>query len=287
MTKATINTGELLRTALVGDVTSPVMGINPYEVTADGVPFVSVGAGGVCYTVRVGSEARGWAADQVEPGASIANPDAAANEALMLYACVGNRVTVRSGGAEGAAGVVTGKHEAFHAYKHVLVHLPADALEALVPDDRLVVQAIGRGMKVDELPEITCHSLGPELWDAWAPERSDGRLRLRVTRVLSPEVVGMGSGRVSGATSVALQSGADEALDGLRIGDLVAVSDWDATYYTGYHEDRVTIGVVATGDSPVLGNGPATTILLSGPSAAFDLAVDNGANLAQLLDLAT
>jgi hypothetical protein len=285
MTKATINNDELLRTALVGDVTSPVMGINPYDVTADGVPFVSVGAGGVCYTVTVGSEAHGWAADQVEPGASIANPDAAANEALLLYACVGNRVTVRSGDAAGAIGVVTGKHEAFHAYKHVLVHLAADALDALVPDDRLVVRAIGRGMKIDELPELTCHSLGPELWEAWAPELADTRLRLRVARVLAPEVVGMGSGRVSGATSIALQAGADEALDGLRIGDLVAVSDWDATYYTGYHEGRVTVGVVATGDSPVLGNGPATTILLSGASTAFDLVVDGDANLAQLLGL--
>lgn len=285
MTKATINNDELLRTALVGDVTSPVMGINPYDVTADGVPFVSVGAGGVCYTVTVGSEAHGWAADQVEPGASIANPDAAANEALMLYACVGNRVTVRSGDAAGAIGVVTGKHEAFHAYKHVLVHLAPDALDALVPDDRLVVRAIGRGMKIDEFPELTCHSLGPELWDAWAPERADGRLRLRVARELAPEVVGMGSGRVSGATSIALQAGADEALDGLRIGDLVAVSDWDAAYYTGYHEGRVTVGVVATGDSPVLGNGPATTILLSGPTTAFDLVVDGDANLAQLLGL--
>jgi hypothetical protein len=285
MPNATANLGELLRTALVGDVTSPVMGINPYDVSADGVPFVSVGAGGICYTVTVGSEARGWAADQVEPGASIANPDPAANEALMLFACVGNRVTVRSGGAAGAAGVVTGKHEAFHAYKHVLVHLPAHSLEALVPGDRLVVHASGRGMTVDGLPEITCHSLGPELWNAWAPQRSDRTLQLRVTRVLAPEVVGMGSGRVSGATSIALQGAADDSLDGLRIGDLVAVREWDASYYTGYHEDRVTIGVVSTGDSPVLGNGPATTILLSGPAASFELAVDADANLAQLLEL--
>jgi hypothetical protein len=203
----------------------------------------------------------------------------------MLYACVGNRVTVRSGEAAGATGVVTGKHEAFHAYKHVLVHLAADTLDVLAPGDRLVVHATGRGMTVDELPEITCHSLGPELWEAWAGERTDGKLRLRVTRVLAPEVVGMGSGRVSGATSIALQSGADDALEGLRIGDFVAVRDWDATYYTGYHEDRITVGVVSTGDSPVLGNGPATTILLSGPAKAFDLAVDAEANLAQLLDL--
>jgi len=188
---------------------------------------------------------------------------------------------VRTGAAAGAAGIVTGKHEAFHAYKHVLVHLDADALEQLVPGDRLLVHACGRGMRIEDRPEIACHSLGPELWEAWAATGE----RLRVTRVLAPEVVGMGSGRVSGATSVALQTGADVALDGLRIGDLVAVRDWDATYITGYHEDRVTVGVVSTGDSPVLGNGPATTILLSGPAAAFDFEVDAGANLADLLDL--
>jgi Domain of unknown function (DUF4438) len=282
---ATINIGELLRTALVGDVTSPVMGINPYDVTAEGTPFVSVGAGGVCYTVAVGDAARGWAADQVEPGASIANPDSAANEALLLYACVGNAATVRTGAAAGATGVVTGKHEAFHSYKHVLVHLPADALDGLVPGDRLVVAATGRGMTVEGLAELTCHSLGPELWEAWAPELAGGRLHARVSRVLPPEVVGMGSGRVSGATSIALQD-VGAALDGLRIGDLVAIRDWDATYYTGYHEERVTIGVVSTGDSPVLGLGPATTILLTGPEASFELEPDPDANLAGLLGLA-
>jgi hypothetical protein len=267
-------------------VTSPTLGTSPYDVTADGVPFVPVGAGGVCYTVKVGDTAGGWAADQVEPGASIANGDAAANEALLVHACVGNRVTVRTGAAAGAAGVVTGKHEAFHAYKHVLVHLTADALDVLVPGDRMVVHAIGRGMTVDGLPEIACHSLSPELWAAWAPQRSGGKLALRVTRVLAPEVVGMGSGRVSGATSIALQSGADSALDGLRIGDLVAVRDWDATYYTGYHEARITVAVVSTGDSPVLGNGPAATILLSGPADSLELGIDDGANLADLLELA-
>ena len=49
MSIATINESELLRTALVGDVTSPVLGGSPYDVSADGVPFVPVGAGGICY----------------------------------------------------------------------------------------------------------------------------------------------------------------------------------------------------------------------------------------------
>ncbi len=35
-------------TAVVGEVTSPSMGMNPYEVAADGTPVVPVGAGGVC-----------------------------------------------------------------------------------------------------------------------------------------------------------------------------------------------------------------------------------------------
>jgi hypothetical protein len=285
MTQATINRAELLRTALVGDVTSPVLGATPYDVTADGIPFVPVGAGGVCYTVKVGMSATGWAADQVEPGVSIANPADPANEALLIYACVGNRVTVRSGAAAGATGVVTGKHEAFHAYKHVLVHVDDDARELIVPGDRFVVTAEGRGMTVDGLPEVTCHSLSPDLWSGWGPEQRANALGLRVTHVLPPEVVGMGSGRVSGATSVALQAGVTDELDNLRIGDIVAIRDWDASYVTGYHEDRVIVGVVTTGDSPVLGNGPATTILLSGPAAAFDFAVDDGANIASLLSL--
>ena len=202
-----------------------------------------------------------------------------------MYACVGNPVQVRTGEAAGAVGVVTGKHEAFHAYKHVLVHLAEDVLEQLAPGDVLRVSASGRGMKVAGLPEIACHSLGPELWDAWAPEEAASRLGVRVTRILPPEVVGMGSGRVSASTSVSLQPAPADGLAGLRIGDIVAVRDWDAAYYTGYHEDRVTIAVVVTGDSPVLGNGPATTILLSGPSDAFVLSVDESANLARLLGL--
>ena len=270
-----INESELLRTALVGEVTSPVMGPNPYDVTADGVPFVPVGAGGICYTVRVGMPACGWAADQVEPGASIANPEAAANEALLAYACVGNRAVVARTGAEG---FVIGKHEAFQLYKHLLVHFDPEALEELVPGDRVVVEACGRGLALEGL---ACHSLGPELWLRWAPERDGDRLRVRVTRVFPPEVVGMGSGRVSAVTSVALQHPPED----LRIGDLVAIRDWDASYITGYHEDRVTVGVVTTGDSPVLGNGPATTILLSGPTAALDFAIDPGANLAALFGI--
>ena len=94
----------------------------------------------------------------------------------------------------------------------------------------------------------------------------------------------MGSGRVSAVTSVALQRGV-EGLEGLRLGDLVAVSDWDATYYTGYREGALTVGVVACGDSPVLGNGPGMTLLLSAPGGFLEPDVDPDANIAGLLEL--
>lgn len=281
-----INESELLVTALVGQVTSPSMGSNPYEIDADGTPVVPVGAGGVCYNVKVGMSALGWAGDQVEPGVSIANAAEPANEALNVFACVGNRVVVRTGAAAGAAGVVVGKHEEFMGYKHVLVHVDDDTLEQIVPGDVFHVRAHGRGMRVDNVPQIACHSLGPALWHAWSPRLDDGRLAVGVTRVLPPEVMGMGTGRVSAITSVALQREAGDGLEGLRLGDLVAVRDWDATYYTGYRAGALTVGVVASGDSPILGNGPGMTLLLSAPDGALRAEVDPDANIAGLLDLA-
>ena len=283
---ARINEEELLVTAVVGDVTSPSMGSNPYEVGADGVPALPIGVGGISYNVRVGMSALGWAGDQVEPGVSLANPVAAANEALNIFACVGNRAIVRTGDAAGSEGVVVGKHETFMASKHVLVHLDAGPLEQVVPGDSFVVRAHGRGMQVQGLPQVACHSLSPDLWNAWAPEIRDGRLALRVTRVLPPEVVGMGSGRVSATTSVALQTEGDgESLAGLRLGDLVAIRDWDATYYTGFREGALTVGVVACGDSPMLGNGPGVTLLTSAPDGRLIPEVDADANIASMLAL--
>ena len=284
---ARINEDELLLTAVVGRATSPSMSVNPYEVGAEGRPVVPVGAGGICLNIRVGMDALGWAGDQVEPGVSIANDAGPANEALNVFACVGNRAVVRSGAVAGASGVVTGKHEAFMGYKHVLVHVDADSLEQVVPGDTFVVRAHGRGMRVEGLPQVACHSLSPELWHAWAPTVDGGGLAVRVTRVLPPEVMGMGTGRVSAVTSVALQRGVPGGeLDGLRLGDPVAVRDWDATYYTGYREGALTVGVVACGDSPILGNGPGMTLLLSAPDGSLAPEPDADANVARVLGLA-
>jgi hypothetical protein len=145
-------------------------------------------------------------------------------------------------------------------------------------------------MSVAGAPGIACHSLGPELWRAWAPAEADGRVAVAVTRILPPEVVGMGSGRVAAATSFAIQTkdadvAREQRLGDLRLGDIVAVRDWDATHYTGYRDGGVTVGVVACGDSPLAGNGPAVTVLLSAADGSLEPELDLDANLATMLGL--
>ena len=184
-----------------------------------------------------------------------------------------------------------GKHESFRAYKHVLVHVGDDILEQIAPGDELLVRACGRGMAVADaagrrLPQPRARALGRH----GAPSATGGRLQVAVTRVLPPEVVGMGSGRVAAATSFALQTKDDDivrehGLADLRLGDLVAVLDWDATHYTGYRDGGVTVGVVASGDSPLAGNGPAVTVLLSAGDGSLEPEVTPAANLAPMLGI--
>ena len=282
----------LVRTMLVGWVSQPEMESSPYLTDLEGRAFVPVGCQGVRYNVRVGMRAFGWEADRVQPGASLAHPDAAANRALNLFACVGNRVRVRTGAAAGAEGVVTGKHEEFQRFQEILVDLPAAALEVLAPGDQVAIEAIGRGLRPCPSPAVVAHSLGPELWAAWAPEPRGVGLEVRVRLELPPEAVGMGAGRVAAATSWELQT-PPSLLEGIpelaqaRLGDLVAVRDWDAAYISGYRPGSVVVGVVSHGASRLPGHGLGLTVLLSGREEKLSLAVDRGANLADLLSLGT
>jgi len=287
---AAINREELVVTALLGQISSPEMSGNPYEITARGEPIVPVGGGGICYNVRVGMLASGWAADQVDPGISIANPQESANGALHVFACVGNRVTIRTGAAAGKYGVVTGKHEAFMAFQHVLVHVDGETLEQMLPGDQMLVRACGRGMRIPALPDVACHSLGLELWDSWAPVLADRSLRTQVAAIVPPELMGSGSGRLSASSSIEIQSADQDMLrrhnlHQLRLGDLVAIRDWDATYFTGYRAGAVTVGVISHGDSRLSGHGPGITILLSSAEGHIEPILNPAANIAALLRL--
>ena len=192
--KPQTNTATLVESQLLGEVTSPELSGSVYTVTRDGLPFVPVGCGGIHYNVTVGMPVFGWAADQAQPGVSLENPDPAANVGLSVFACVGNRAVVRSGPAAGAVGVVTGKHEQFDTFQHVLVDFPQPVIELLVPGDKVAIASVGVGLQIPELPSVTFHSLGPQLWERWAVAMVGGRLEVPVVVTLPPKWWGSGAG---------------------------------------------------------------------------------------------
>ncbi len=94
---------------LVGYAEHPVLGESPYRVDRDGASYVPVGDGGIVLGLELGDSVFKLAADHAAPGACLTHPDAAARHALAVFACVGNRVVVRTGPAAGAIGNVIGK----------------------------------------------------------------------------------------------------------------------------------------------------------------------------------
>ncbi len=56
---------------------------------------------------------------------------------------------------------------------------------------------------------------------------------------------------------------------GLRLGDLVAITDLDARFNAGYRRGWVTIGLVVHGGSPQPGHGPGVTAILTGPAGSL------------------
>jgi hypothetical protein len=75
------------------------------------------------------------------------------------------------------------------------------------------------------------------------------------------------------------------SLDALRLGDVVAVTDYDATVAPRWHPGAITVGVVAHGSSRMAGHGPGINVLLTSPSGAVEPIITRKANLAELLGL--
>jgi hypothetical protein len=89
-------------------------------------------------------------------------------------------------------------------------------------------------------------------------------------------LAGNGIGRPSAGWDLDLQLGPDGpgASAGLRLGDLVAVTDLDSRNNMGYRRGWVTVGVVVHGASPLPGHGPGITPILTGPGTALRVTPD-------------
>jgi hypothetical protein len=160
-----------------------------------------------------------------------------------------------------------------------------------VPGDRILVRSFGVGLELPDFPDIKCMSLDPDFFEKWVTESRDGKLVVPVTHKVPAGVMGSGLGRDNAfrgdydITMFDPQIVAEHGLDTLRLGDLVAIMDADATYGRYYNTGSVTIGIIVHGNSIIAGHGPGVTCLLSSRSGAIDPVIDSGANIVEILGL--
>ena len=288
------NVEKLVMISVVGEISSPVFWGSPYRISADGVPIVLPGVGGVTYNVRVGDPATGWEADHVEPGVSIQNKEkderfpGGANMALNVLACVGNTAVVVSESAKGAEGVVTGKHGGI---EHVLVDFPLETLEKLLIGDKILIKAFGVGLKLLDYSDVRVMNLSPQFLEAIDPQPRRDKLEVPVTHVIPAAVMGSGLGANqahSGDYDIQLFDDnvkKEYGLEDLRLGDLVAIQDADHSYGRIYKQGAITVGIVVHSDCVVSGHGPGVTTLFTSSNGKIVPRIDSDANIARLLKL--
>lgn len=272
-----MSTPTLVATNAAGFVEHPGLDSNPYLVDADGRPYVPIGDGGVVLGISLGDSVFAFDTDHGSPAVSLVHPDQAARHALTAFACLGNAVSVRTGAAAGATGVVLGKRgEA----GRVLAWFAPEVLEVLVPGDGMAVRACGQGA---QLPEAMAAAGGqllnvdPRVLPSLGVEVDAASARASVRGVVGSKVIGNGIGRPAHQWDLDLQVDLETApglgLERLALGDLVAVDDLDVRHNVGYRSGWVTLGVAVTTTSPRPGHGVGLMPILSVPRAALDLDV--------------
>ncbi|MGQ9538298.1 MAG: DUF4438 domain-containing protein [Candidatus Bathycorpusculaceae bacterium] len=290
------NIDKLVKISVVGEVASPVYGRGVYNISAEGVPMVLPGVGGITYNVRVGDPACGWEADHVEPGVSIENKEndprygQGANTALNVLSCVGNEAVVVSGDAKGAKGVVTGKHGGI---EHVLVDFQLETLEKLMLGDKVLVKAFGVGLKLLDFPEVKVMNMDPRFLEALDPKPNGDKLEVPVTHIIPAAVMGSGLGAnqtYSGDYDIQLfdeSTRKEYGLDDLRLGDLVAILDADHSYGRIYRKGAISVGIVVHTNCVTSGHGPGVTTLFTSSTGKIFPKIDSKANIASILKLRT
>ena len=287
----TLNEEALVSVSVMGTVAHPSfpgLPAEPYRLAADGTAFLLPTYGGIVYNLSVGDSAYGWQADCVHPGVSIRHESENSNRGLNVFACVGNEAVVMTGEARSERGVVTGKSGRFS--EQVILHFPMAVRERIAIGDKIVVKSKGVGLRVAEYPHICFKSLAPELLGALAPESSGQKFKVPVVAKIPAHLLGAGSGLTSEGGSIHLQTTDKEALraaglGALRLGDIVALSDYDSRYQHGYLRGATGVAVVGQTDGPRAGYGPGLTLLMTDSSGSLEPVTQDGVNLSSLLEL--
>jgi hypothetical protein len=289
------NRSDLVMVTVMGQIAHPVGAANPYRIGHDGVPRVLPATGGIVINKRIGDRCVGLAGDHIEPGVALHNNNREVvggrrgpNNALLTYACVGNRARVISGPCRGEVGLVTGKHGGID---HVLVDFPTTVLRELQIGDRIQIYSHGLGLRLIDHPDITVFNTSPILLQHWGIRETNQGLAIPVTHRIPAALLGSGLGKNTvwrGDVDIQLfdpDLRRRYQLDRLRFGDLVAIIGGDTRFGPILRQGRTTIGVVVHSDSTVSGHGPGVTPLLTGPATRLHPVRNPQANLAIVLGL--
>lgn len=274
------NAHRLVRVRLVAPIAQPAVNV---VTMPDGRAVGLPGQGGLVTGVGLGDPAGGWASDHLEPGASLHHPDPAAEQALQVMACVGNVATVIDGPAAGARGLVYGKHGS------VLVAFgPTDA-QRLAPGERIAIEAVGLGLRIDHEPEVAVHSCDPAVLARLVSGRDEGgRLEVPVRAILPAEAAGAGIGMSALRFDIDLlvdEPPVDAIAAELSFGDVIALAGQDHRYLRAPRSGWVAIGVVCHGRSAGGGHGFGMVTLLTGPVDRLSPIVRPDARLDRLVPL--
>ncbi len=280
------NESRLVAMAVNGAISQPSLRYPGYTLDSQGVGSVLPGMSGVVYNARVGDPAFGWAADHVEPGVSIANSDPAPDMALHYLTCMGNRAIVISGMAKGAEGIVTGEHA------RILVDFAPDTNDLLCVGDTIQIIAYGRGLLLEDFPQIEIKKMSPRLLhNMGITVSADGKhIRVPVTMELPPRIMGSGAELNSEFVDQDLMSGdrdlmAQLGIDQMKLGDIVVIPDADHHYGRGYRKGAAAISLCIHGDSVMTGHGPGILTLMTATDSVIEWVIDPNANIANYLNI--
>lgn len=283
------NADKLPIMGLMGHARQPVG--RDWQIAHDGKPFIAYSTGGITYNIKVGDSAYGWKCDHVEPGvSSIAGGGGTKqpNRAWNIHACIGNRVTVVSGDAKGATGIVTGKHG---GVEHVMIDFADEVLDQLTYDDKLMIRGCGQGLELEDFPTVHCYNMDPDLVSKLRIIESDQKLHVPVAARVPAFLMGSGLGKTTPFTGdYDIQTSEfdvlrEHGLIELKLGDLVAIIDHQAGHGWSYKKGAVVIGVVIHGDSYKAGHGPGVATLMTCTDGTIVTEVDPESNIARYLKI--
>lgn len=282
------NENKLVKISVQGEVDNPHMSplpASPYMVSGDGQPMLIPMYGGLVYNIQLGDPAMGWAAELIQAGVSIKNKDNMANNALGVYACIGNKAIVMTGDAALSEGVVVGKSSRFA--EHVVCSFDQEIVEKLTPEDQILIQAFGVGLELPDYKDIMIKNLDPELLKRINLKEENGKLSFPVRAVFENKYGGAGAGFNSNNRTVSIMVSQEilkeHEIDTLRFGDFVAINNWDSRFGHGFLREHITIGVVSQGNSFRTGYGPAITVIATGQRYSLSTFIDTTANLKRYL----